>query len=70
MNPDQTDSKKQSDLGPYCLTYRLPKYINEVVTGGNRAKIQQITFRNIISASRNHIMLDISYELFPGIRFT
>ena len=28
MNSDQTAPKEQSDLGPYCLTYRLPKYIN------------------------------------------
>ena len=25
MNPDQTASKEQSDLGPYCLQYWLPK---------------------------------------------
>ena len=24
MNPDQTAPKEQSDLGPYCLQYRLP----------------------------------------------
>ena len=27
MDPDQTAPKwEQSDLGPYCLQYRLPKY--------------------------------------------
>ena len=26
MNPDQTAPKEQSDLGPYCLQYILPKY--------------------------------------------
>ena len=25
MNPDQTAPKEQSDLGPYCLQYRLTK---------------------------------------------
>ena len=25
MNPDQTAPWEQSDLGPYCLQYRLPK---------------------------------------------
>ena len=41
MNPDQTAPKEQSDLGPYCLQYRLPKNINrqeeqmtKFVTGG------------------------------------
>ena len=28
MNPDQTAPKEQSDLGPYCLQYRLPKNIS------------------------------------------
>ena len=29
MNPDQTAPLwEQSDLGPYCLQYRLPKYIS------------------------------------------
>ena len=29
MNPDQTAPKReQSDLGPYCLQYRLPVYIS------------------------------------------
>ena len=28
MNPDQTAPKEHSDLGPYCLQYRLPKYIS------------------------------------------
>ena len=27
MNPDQTVPKEQSDLGPYCLQYQLPKNI-------------------------------------------
>ena len=27
MNPDQTAPLEQSDLGPYCLQYRLPKNI-------------------------------------------
>ena len=25
MDPDQTAPLEQSDLGPYCLQYRLPK---------------------------------------------
>ena len=25
VNPDQTVSCEQSDLGPYCVQYRLPK---------------------------------------------
>ena len=28
MNPDQTAHKEQSDLGPYCLQYRLPMNIS------------------------------------------
>ena len=44
MNPDQTVPKEeQSDLGPYCLQYSLPKNISrceeqmsKVVTGGLR----------------------------------
>ena len=28
MNPDQTAPKEQSDLGPYCLQYRLLKNIS------------------------------------------
>ena len=28
MNPDQTAPRTQSDLGSYCLQYRLPKYIS------------------------------------------
>ena len=27
MNPVQTTPKEQSDMGPYCLQYRSPKYI-------------------------------------------
>ena len=27
MNPDQTAPVVQSDLGPYCLQYRLPENI-------------------------------------------
>ena len=27
-NPDQPAAKEQSDLGPYCLQYRLPKNLN------------------------------------------
>ena len=42
MNPDQTaPSWEQSDLGPYCLQYRLPKNVKptrelwtKVVIGG------------------------------------
>ena len=41
MKPDQTAPKEQSDLGPYCLQYRLPGNISRreeqttnVVTGG------------------------------------
>ena len=40
MNPDQMAPEEQSDLGPYCLQYRLPKTISrrneqttKVVTG-------------------------------------
>ena len=39
MNPDQTAPWEQSDLGPYCLQYRLPKNISrcesrrQVMTG-------------------------------------
>ena len=29
MNPDQTAPWEQSDLGPYCLHYRLPKNISD-----------------------------------------
>ena len=28
MKPDQTAHNEQSDLGPYCLQYRLPKHIS------------------------------------------
>ena len=28
MNPDQSAAKEQSDLGTYCLQYRLPKNIS------------------------------------------
>ena len=28
IDPDQTAPKEQSDLGPYCLQYRLPKNIS------------------------------------------
>ena len=28
MNPDKTAPNEQSDLGPYCLQYRLPKKIS------------------------------------------
>ena len=28
MNPDQTAPWEQSDLGAYCLQYRLPKNIS------------------------------------------
>ena len=28
MDPDQTAHNEQSDLGPYCLQYRLPKYMS------------------------------------------
>ena len=46
LNPDQTAPFwEQSDLGPYCLQYRLPKSTSRreeqmtiVVTGGNRDK--------------------------------
>ena len=46
MNPDQTALEEQSDLGPYCLKYRLPKSISrpmeqttkDDVTGGLRIK--------------------------------
>ena len=36
MNPDQME---QSDLGPYCLEYRLPRHISmiKVVFGGKWA---------------------------------
>ena len=30
MNPDQTAPKGQSDLGPYCLQYRLSRYIKQI----------------------------------------
>ena len=43
MDPDQTAPKEQSDLGPYCLQYRLPKNISrreeqttKVVIGGKK----------------------------------
>ena len=45
MNPDQTAPFGSSDLGPYCLQYRLPKNISrqeelmiKVVTGWQRSK--------------------------------
>ena len=44
MNPDQTAPKEQSDLGPYCLQYRLPKNIStkesrqQVVSGRKMVK--------------------------------
>ena len=36
MNPDQYTPVDQSDLGPYCLQYRSPKYKSRrvVVNGG------------------------------------
>ena len=36
MNPDQTAPWEQSDLGPYCLQYRLQKreQMTKVLTGG------------------------------------
>ena len=42
MNPDQTACREQSDMGPYCLQYRLHKNISRrdekitVVTGGKK----------------------------------
>ena len=44
MDPDQTE---QSDLGPYCVQYRLSKNISrpesrrQVETGGKSAKVYQ-----------------------------
>ena len=40
MNPDQTAPREQSDLGPYCLKYKLPKIeqTTEVLTGWRRVK--------------------------------
>ena len=29
MTPDQTAPKEQSDLGPICVPYRLPKNISK-----------------------------------------
>ena len=31
MNPDQTAPRKRSDLGPYCLQYRLAKNMSRLV---------------------------------------
>ena len=31
MNPDQTAPREQSDLGPYCLQYKPPKYENRQI---------------------------------------
>ena len=31
MNPDQTAPKEQSDLGPYCLQHKPPKYENRQI---------------------------------------
>ena len=54
MNPDQTAPFGSSDLGPYCLQYRLPKNISrqeeqmiKVVTGWLRSKsnILKINFK-------------------------
>ena len=28
MNPDQSAPREQSDQGPYCLQYKLPKKIS------------------------------------------
>ena len=47
MNPDKTAPfVQQSELGPYCLQYRLPKNISrreeqttKVVTGGKLVKL-------------------------------
>ena len=43
MNPDQTTPREQSDLGPYCLQYRLSKVCKQireqmtiVLNGGKR----------------------------------
>ena len=52
MNPYQT-APKQSDMGPYCLQYRLPKNISrqeqqttKVVNGGLRIKNSNMKFEN------------------------
>ena len=34
MNPVQTAPREQSDLGPYCLQYRLPSRWIKRLTGG------------------------------------
>ena len=48
INPDQTAPKEQSDLGPYCLQYRLPKNISrrleqktKVMTGRKSIKVSK-----------------------------
>ena len=35
MNLDQTAPQEQSDLGPYCLQYRLPKNITKCADNKN-----------------------------------
>ena len=46
MNHDQTAPLEQSDLGPYCLQYRLSKNLSrresrqqQVITGKRRVKL-------------------------------
>ena len=40
VSPDQTAPCEQSDLGPYCLQYRLPKNISrrEDITSEKKVK--------------------------------
>ena len=45
MNPDQTTSKEQSDLGSYCLHNRLPKNPNR----SRRQKSQELTLQSLFS---------------------
>ena len=43
MNPDQTAPKEQSDLSPYRLQYRLPKYISR---WESRRHMKNVTEKN------------------------
>ena len=40
MNTDQNAPMEQSDLGPYCLQYRLPKRISRQAEQTTKADIK------------------------------
>ena len=59
LNPDQTAPKEQSDLGPYCLQYRLYKNINtqeqtrKAMTDGKMVKIWSLLHEQLAKTWRN-----------------